>query len=104
MIWVTSSGRLIGFNAHWHQSMPLNSWKDEAELYTAKTDALIMHLNPQQSTFTLAAHGKFFQHLNAHHAFQMIKKHIQYPIDFQYEKGVIYDSKIKQSATRQRTT
>jgi len=106
MIWITSTGRIIGFNAQWHrhQSMPSSAWKDEALLYTTKTDALIIHLDPKQSTFTLAGHGKLFQHLNAHHAFQMIKKHIQYPIDFQYEKGVFYDSKTKQSATHQRTT
>lgn len=105
MLWITSSGRIVGFNTQWqqHQTMPL-SWKDEAVLYTTKTDVLIIHLDPKQSTFTLAAHGKLFQQLNAHHAFQMIKKHIQYPIDFQYEKGVFYDSKIKQYSTHQRTT
>jgi hypothetical protein len=105
-LWLTSSGRLVGFNAQWNHTSSTydNLWKDEALLYTTKTDAIIIHLDPKHNSFTLAAHGKLLQHLNAHHAFQIIKKHIHYPIDFQYEKGVFYDTKIKQSAPEQRTT
>lgn len=80
MIWVDTKGRLRAINATWqisqNETIDPRAWKDDAILYSSKTDALIFHINPVTRLFTIIVHGKQFDNITAHHTLQLIKKHI----------------------------
>jgi len=81
MIWVDTTGRLRAINASWSltkkqvfaDNAPL---LQEALAHTTQTDALVFHINPVTRTFTIIAHGKTFDNVTAHHALQLIRRHI----------------------------
>ncbi len=106
MIWVSSNGQLHGINATWQStsqtSAPTLSWHNEAVLYTQKTDALVVHLDQTNGTFTLISNGIIHEKLSAHHVFGLIKKQIQYQFSLE-EKGIFYGTPHKNRPVGQRT-
>lgn len=93
MVWITSQGIVRGVNvtwkAAWHTDThnDTQAWKDDAAVYSTKSDALIMQLDPQSHTCTIVIKGIFHELLTMEQAGSMIKKHIHYEIS-STKKGI----------------
>ena len=108
MLWIKSDGTLRGINsvwkASWHPSHYSDSraWIDDAIAYTTKTDAVIMQLNPEDHACTVAFNGTIHEKISVDQAAQLIKKHIEYPIQSQVKKGYEYGVTNKKDRVAQR--
>ena len=84
MVWISTQGKLRGINGTWQKTNILKldkkfrePWHTGALIYSTRTDALIFHLEPTTRTFTIIVHGKELTNVAAHHAQQLITKHIK---------------------------
>lgn len=85
LVWVTSSGTLKAINATWQlpeqhdwqtpevKSLPV--WQQDALLMTLKTDAIVVHVLPEQRAFDVILTGKIYEKLSATQALNIIKKY-----------------------------
>ncbi len=107
MIWVDTQGRLRAINGSWKQLQSNKTMYqqdvqiEDALLYTAQTDALMFQIDPVTRSFTIVAHEKKFEHVTAHHALQLIKKHIR-PSKQTVTKGEFHET-AKNNHIQQRT-
>lgn len=110
LIWVNVYGNLIAINAEWHQhstgKKTMHTWQDNALIYTTKTDALIIHINPTKRTFTIIIDGNLHENISAQHIYSFIQKHMVTPsLSKQTEKkGDVYGHIAKKDSEKQRTT
>ncbi len=108
LIWVNAHGTIIGLNARWNISSTkksLSTWHDNALIYTAKTDAIILHADPISRTFTVTIDGIHNENITAHHVHSFLQKYINMPLVLKQKekKGEIYGSIIKKDSEQQRT-
>jgi len=82
MVWLNRQGKLLGLNATWKHNAEdwsnttaktLPSWKQDALLLTAKTDALVLHIAPEVRLFELVIQGKVIEQISTHHIITLIK-------------------------------
>lgn len=84
LIWVTQHGHLMSINASWsdlvinelifNQISPQQLPQEYAKVVTTKTDAMILHINTEQ-TFNFVAHqGKIVENLTIDQELKLIKK------------------------------
>lgn len=80
--WVTTRGLIRGINATW--SNPIDAintpkiraeWQQDALFFTAVTDAIVLHANCTDRTFTIVAKGAIVENMTAHNAQRYIKNH-----------------------------
>lgn len=86
MVWINKWGTVLGINAQWkHQADPafidesvkkIDTFKQDALLYTAKTDAIFFRANPHNHTFDVVAHGTLFESISTHAMVTCLKKYI----------------------------
>ncbi len=86
MIWMSADGIIKGINTSWnahydttwvdHTMHNLAQWKQDALVFTKKTDALIFNITPDTRSFELIINGTAFDQVSATHALHMIQKHI----------------------------
>lgn len=85
MLWVDTSGHLVGINASWKETvfetiedekmMEVNPWKQSALLLSSKTDALFLRITPAQRTFDIVFNGKIVNNINSNTALKVIRKY-----------------------------
>ncbi|MEX0672138.1 MAG: hypothetical protein WD068_02170 [Candidatus Babeliales bacterium] len=78
MIWLQDTGTLHAINAHWNHALetPISqtqsSWHEDALLFTAKTDALVIHADTENHLFTIITHDTTYEQLMATQARDLI--------------------------------
>jgi len=102
ILWINKEGTLIGINAQWShpadqsftddtlQSIPL--FKQDALLYTAKTDAIFFHADHLSHSFDIIVGKSMFESISAQTALRCIKTYLQQPSNNQ--KGDLYAAHI----------
>lgn len=115
MLWVNSTGQLIGVNVRWRKSKVAGLldrlednnevWHQDVLLYTTKTDALVFWIHPNTGLFTIVAHGTEHEKLTASQAFQIIAQHCRLPFTIQgsLQKGVHHGANSRSSTSEQFT-
>ncbi len=109
MLWIKSDGSIRGINATWRTSWNPESyvdddaWIEDAIAYTGKTDALLVHIDPEHHSCTIAVHGTLHKKLSIDQTAQLIKKHIEYPLQSSIKKGIEYGVTNKKERMAQRT-
>jgi len=88
-ILINKHGSLIGINAQWKHSAEqafidenikkFDCFKQDALLYTAKTDALFFRSDPVTHTFDIIAGGTLFESVNAHGLLTSLKTYLGAP-------------------------
>lgn len=86
LLWMTLPGKLVSYNCNWkhhEQQAWVNQehvqnqyWKQEAALYTAMTDALVIKSHPENATFSVISQGKIVDHITASSAYSIIQASI----------------------------
>jgi hypothetical protein len=86
IVWVNTQGQLIGINARWTRRgeqadldakiQELPAWKQNAIFFTAKTDAIVLHINATSRTFDVIVNGMVIDRMHAAKALELIKKYI----------------------------
>lgn len=83
-IWLDSQGIIKSIEGTWiehstiiQKNNSLPSWQQEALLFTAKTDALIVSNNLEQGTFSFIAQGKCLEGLTADQVVRILYKYSQ---------------------------
>lgn len=83
MVWITQHGQIKGMNAVWHaERSPEQTTihtlfnKKDALFYTQQSDALIVHINPFQRTFTLITAGKEIPSITSNTIKATIQQHL----------------------------
>ena len=89
IIWINKCGSLIGINTQWIHSTEqtfiddsvkkLDRFKQDALLYTAKTDAVILRSDPVTHTFDIIAGGTLFESVSAHGVLTSLKTYLGAP-------------------------
>jgi len=81
-VWVTTQGLIRGINATWsshtdaiNTPKSLSEWQQDALFFTALTDAIVLHANCADRTFTIVAKGTIVENMTAHNAQRYIKHH-----------------------------
>ena len=96
MLWITSKGIIRGVNtswkATWHpEAYQTNeAWIDDAIVYTAKSDAVLLHINPTKHSYTIAVDGTISSELTLEQASLLVRKKIKYAY-LVNKKGYTYD-------------
>src|SRR5579872_4264973 len=109
MLWVKSDGSIRGLNATWKASWnpekdnDENAWIEDAIAYTSKTDALVLNLDPNNHSCTVAVEGTLYKNLSIDQTAQLIKKRIEYPLSSTIKKGLEYGITNKKEPMAQRT-
>ena len=98
IIWVNTYGSLIGINAQWKHSTEqafidntvkkLDHFKQDALLYSAKTDAVMFRSDPVTHTFDIIAGGTLFEGVSAHGVLTSLKTYLGTPLNT--KKGDIH--------------
>ncbi len=109
MIWVTSNGLLKGLNSEWQVELDqtwlsvdikkLDSWKQHALFITAKTDALLLHIEPTSRQCTIITQGKAVERLRLEQAMTMLNNYVGANI----VKGEFFHAQQSQQRAAQRT-
>lgn len=85
IILISQTGQLLALNASWQSPtdelwaadiQPMETWKQDAILLTNKTDALVFAIAPTTRLFTIIAHKKIIENINAHEAIITIKHYL----------------------------
>ena len=86
IIWITNQGSLKAINCTWHnahdyvlfqaETKNIETWKQDALLYTAKTDAVALYCCPKTGSFTILAQGKIIENLRAESCLRILKQFI----------------------------
>ncbi|MCX5921968.1 MAG: hypothetical protein NTX86_01440 [Candidatus Dependentiae bacterium] len=110
MLWVNSTGRLLGINATWNNSLhdtpnaesvkDMLPWQQDALFFTAKTDAVVFSINPIKRTFSIVTQGKTFNDIPAPHALKTIQKYLITPTVSQH-KEIIHEAQRKNNNNKQ---
>lgn len=109
-LWIQSNGMLRGINTVWRQQSKQKQLKtsgahttqsmlgnQEILTLTTQTDALVFMLDPVSSLFTVIIGNTIFKQISAHHAVQLIKKHI---MSRSQQKGIL-DEKSNRTTLQQ---
>jgi len=85
MLWLNTSGQLVGINGSWKESVfqeytdqinnNIHPWKQSALLLSSKTDALFLRITPTQRTFDIIFNGKIVNNINSDNALKIIRKY-----------------------------
>jgi len=85
MLWLNTSGQLVGINGAWRESVfqefddqnnsDMHPWKQSALLLSSKTDALFLRITPTQRTFDVIFNGKIVNNINSDNALKIIRKY-----------------------------
>ena len=76
MVWLTHTAELVAINCEWNHALeqPVHNgtrnsvaWQEDALLFTAKTDAVVVQADAHARTFNLIANGTHTQQLSASH-------------------------------------
>lgn len=84
MLWVNTEGKLIAINTTWiktqksfdNQQHQIPEWKEEALFFSAKTDAIILHISPESRTFDMVINGMVIDRMHATKTLELIKKYV----------------------------
>ena len=99
LVWI-GQGKLLSINADWSlenkkiwiaEKSSLEEWKQNAILFSAKTDALIFKANPEKRTFDIVAQGKLTEHINTNDALNVISQYLRKNYSKLYRKD--YENK-----------
>lgn len=112
MVWINRAGSLQGINVAWRATfntlapstltIPLETWKDEAQLYTSKTDCIVLYLDPTTRLFTLVVQGNVSEKIGTHTILSYLQKYLPNTVAPSKNKGVSHVTAQAHSA-RQRT-
>lgn len=86
-LWINHEGKLQAISCTWQQfgqEQALSSvWHEDALLYTAKTDAVVMYADPTSHTFSIIAHDKLIENLSAPQAVRIMSSYVVQPQQLQ---------------------
>lgn len=80
MVWLQDTGTLMAINSQWNHALetPVSdtqaTWHEDALLFTAKTDALMIHADAQSRLFTIISNGTTYEQLMATQARDLITR------------------------------
>jgi hypothetical protein len=113
MVWLTTSGTIIGANTHWNYELDeawltrsvqaLALWQQQALWLTAKTDALIFQIEPTTRLSTIIMQGKLIEHLRLEHAMTLLHRHIEIKTTYFPQGDSPHVSHTPQNYSTQRT-
>lgn len=110
-LWLQTNGMVRGINttltmseqtnqgASGHATRSSAASLEQMVTLTSSTDALIFFLDPLSGLFTVIVGETIFKKISAHHALQMIKKHI---VSAPIHKGIRHE-KVNRTAVHQRS-
>lgn len=102
---INQEGKLLAIQCSWEQfgqEQFTSVWHEDALLFTAKTDAVVMYADPNTHTFSLIAHDKLIEGLSAPQAVRLMSSYVVQPR--QSSKGEIqYHEKSKTTGSNQPT-
>lgn len=81
-LWLNHTGSLQAMACRWQQfgdTAQQTNWQEDALLYTAKTDAVVMHADPVTHTFSIIADDKCIDQLSAPQAVRIITSYVIKP-------------------------
>ena len=98
MIWLSTSGQLVGINATWRETIfqafeeydtsKINPWQQSALLLSSKTDALFLRITPTNRAFDIIFNGKIVHKIDSSNALKILIK---------YSSTKFWDSKSKKT-------
>jgi hypothetical protein len=108
MLWITHNGIIRGINsswkARWHTDVhDVQSWKENAIVYTTKSDMLLLYLDTSTHTCSIALNGTIHELLTIEHAGIIIKKHMRYETP-SIKKGMDHGIIHQKNSVEQHTT
>lgn len=93
-LWLNHTGKLHAVGGTWQQgdhTAAQSNWHEDALLYTAQTDAVVLHADPKSHTFAIIAQDKLIEDLSAPQVVRIITSYIIQP---HAQKGAVhYDKK-----------
>lgn len=82
-LWLNHEGKLQAVSCNWQQlgkeQISSAAWHEDAMLYTAKTDAIVLYADPVTHTISLIAHDKLVENLSAPQAVRIISSYVTQP-------------------------
>jgi len=85
MIWINTSGQLVGINATWkelvfqsfdeYKEQQMSPWEQSALLLSSKTDTLFLRITPIQRSFDIIFNGKIVHNVDSNNALKIIIKY-----------------------------
>ncbi len=109
LLWLDNTGICRGINcffkASWHPNNyeKKNAWIDDALAHTSKNDLLIVRINPDSNSCTIAVNGTIHDQLTTQEADLLIRKHIGYSFS-PTTKRIEYGIASKKTHMEQHTT
>ncbi|MGE0010011.1 MAG: hypothetical protein AB7F19_05735 [Candidatus Babeliales bacterium] len=104
-LWLNHEGKLLALSCSWEQfgqEQFTSIWHEDALLFTAKTDAVVMYADPNSHTFSLIAHDKLIEGLSAPQAVRIMSSYVM--PSYQSPKGELkYHDKSKTTNSNQPT-
>ena len=80
MVWLGDTGTLMAINSQWNHALetPVSdkkaTWYEDALLFTAKTDAIMIHADAESRLFTIISDGSTYEQLMATQARDLITR------------------------------
>jgi len=85
MIWINTSGQLVGINATWKEAIfqafdeykeqQISPWEQSALLLSSKTDTLFLRITPTKRSFDIIFNGKIIHNIDSNNALKIIIKY-----------------------------
>lgn len=112
LIWITQNGMLQAINTSWdiknnnliksNEVQNLDEWKQDAILFSSKTDILVFRVSPQKHTFDIIIQGKLIENAHPNNAINIIQKFVRKNNQSLIKKDVeIYETDSKKSKSNQ---
>ena len=80
MVWLGDTGTLMAINSQWNHSLETqvtdtkSTWYEDALLFTAKTDAIMIHADAESRLFTIISDGSTYEQLMATQARDLVTR------------------------------